>query len=278
MSRRRKLRPGSCDHPHPDRRLRLAPNPILNRLRSNAVLRTGDIRRNDIELVLTLAAVFFAIHIGRMPTADTWLGIVSPFVATAGDFLMTLAVAAFLFLPVRLLWRRLTRPVERLAWSLRVAAAEGTAPMNCLVAWPIGQWLDWRFLFAVRLRAARTSLFAALLLILRIGLPVTAFFVAINPIWGFTWYFNTESWASRTYQKMTQLRVDPWRLAMIDAVARAYGGAVDDLVRIRPVNVADIGTAGSGRSAAFRRPVREHLRQGLESRRGNPISRLEVDA
>ena len=169
-----------------------------------------------------------------MPTADTWLGIVSPFVATAGDFLMTLAVAAFLFLPVRLLWRRLTRPVERLAWSLRVAAAEETAPMNCLVAWPIGQWLDWRFLFAVRLRAARTSLFAALLLILRIGLPVMAFFVAINPIWGFTWYFNTESWASRTYQKMTQLRVDRWRLALIDAVARAYGGAVDDLVRIRP--------------------------------------------
>jgi hypothetical protein len=30
-----------------------------------------------------------------------------------------------------------------------------------------------------------------------------------NPIWGFTWYFNTESWATGVYQKMTQLRVDP---------------------------------------------------------------------
>ena len=99
-------------------------------------------RRNDIELVLMLAIVFFAIHLGRMPTADTWLGIVSPFVATVGDFLMTLAVAAFLFLPARLLWRRLTRPVERLAWSLRVAAADGTAPMKpvgCLADRPLAR-------------------------------------------------------------------------------------------------------------------------------------------
>ena len=166
-------------------------------------------RRNDVELVLTLAVVFFAIHFGRMPTADSWLGIVSPFVATAGDFLMTLATAAFLLLPARILWRRLTRPPERLAWSLRLAAATGAARMNPVVAWLLGQWLDWRFGFAMRLREARTSLPAALLLLLRLGLPVTAFFVAINPIWGFTWYFNTESWASGIYQKMTHLRVDP---------------------------------------------------------------------
>jgi hypothetical protein len=29
--------------------------------------------------------------------------------------------------------------------------------------------------------------------------------VALNPIWGFTWYFNTESWATGVYQKMTEL-------------------------------------------------------------------------
>ena len=47
---------------------------------------------------------------------------------------------------------------------------------------------------------------------------MTAFFVAFNPIWGFSWYFNTESWASGVYQKMTELRVDTWRIRMIDAV------------------------------------------------------------
>jgi hypothetical protein len=83
------------------------------------------------------------------------------------------------------------------------------------------------------LREGRTSLAAALILVLRMGLPVTAFFVAFNPIWGFSWYFNTESWATGVYQKMTQLRVDPWRVKMTDAITRAYGGG-DDLFRIEP--------------------------------------------
>ena len=222
------------DRAHPDPKLHLPTNPALTRLGSNAMLRSEDLRRNDVQFVLTMAVVFFAIHFGRMPTADTWLGLVSPIVATAGDFLMTVAVAALLFLPVRLLWRRLTRPIERLAWSLRIATDDGTSPMKPAVAWLMNHWLDWRFLFSVRLRASRTSLLAALLLILRLGLPVTAFFVAINPIWGFTWYFNTESWASGIYQKVTELRVDRWRSAMTDAIARTYGADLDELVRIRP--------------------------------------------
>jgi uncharacterized membrane protein HdeD (DUF308 family) len=220
---------------HPDPALGLPPNDILDRLNSDAVRRSADLRRNDVELILMLAIVFFAIHLGRMPTAETWLGIVSPFVATAGDILMTIMLGAFLLLPARVLWRRLTRPVERLAWSLRVAAVDDTVPMNPVAAWINGYWLDWRFYFATRLREARSSLPVALVVILRLGLPVTAFFVAINPIWGFTWYFNTESWASAIYQKVTELQVDRWRGAMVDAVAHAYGGDADDLFRIHPV-------------------------------------------
>ena len=63
-------------------------------------------------------------------------------------------------------------------------------------------------------------------------MPVTAFFVAFNPIWGFSWYFNTESWATGVYQKVTELRVDPWRVTMIDAVTQVYGGDFDNLLRI----------------------------------------------
>ena len=69
-----------------------------------------------------------------------------------------------------------------------------------------------RFSFDMRLREARVSLSGALILLLRLGLPVTAFFVAFNPIWGFNWYFNTESWATGVYQKMTELRVNSWRV------------------------------------------------------------------
>ena len=80
--------------------------------------------------MLTLGGVFLAIHIGRMPISGTLLGIISPFIATAGDLLMTLVFATLVVLPWRLLWRRFTRPAERLAWSLQggVTAASAPAP------------------------------------------------------------------------------------------------------------------------------------------------------
>jgi hypothetical protein len=163
--------------------------------------------------MLTLGLVFLAIHAGRMPIADSLLGVVSPFVATAGDLLMSLLFATAVMLPARLLWRRSTRPVERLAWSLQLGAKSGKGSLNVVADWLIGRWLESRLSFTVRLRDARSSLAATLMLLLRLGLPLTAFFVAFNPVWGFSWYFNTESWATGIYQKMTELRVDPWRLA-----------------------------------------------------------------
>jgi uncharacterized membrane protein HdeD (DUF308 family) len=218
---------------HPDRELGLPPNETFARLRAEADAASQTVLAADLMWMLTLAVVFLAIHAGRMPISDSLLGISSPFVATAGDVLMTLVLATLLILPARLLWRRLTRPIERVAWSLRLGAKAGTTPMNPAADWLIGRWLEARFGFALRLREGRTSLAATLILVLRLGLPVTAFFVAFNPIWGFSWYFNTESWATGVYQKMTQLRVDPWRVKMADAVTRAYGGG-DDLFRIDP--------------------------------------------
>src|SRR5215813_5394517 len=219
---------------HPDHELGLPSNETFARLRAEADAASQTVRATDLMWMTTLAVVFLAIHAGRMPISDSLLGISSPFVATAGDVLMTVALATLLILPARLLWRRLTRPVERVAWSLRLGAKAGTAPMNRAADWLIGRWLESRFGFAMRLREGRTSLAAALILVLRLGLPVTAFFVAFNPIWGFTWYFNTESWATGVYQKMTQLRVDPWRFKMIDAVTRVYGGDGDGLFRVEP--------------------------------------------
>ena len=84
--------------------------------------------------------------------------------------------------------------------------------MNCAADWLIGRWLEARFAFTMRLRSGRLAGSCPDFL-LRLGMPVTAFFVAFNPIWGFTWYFNTESWATGIYQRLTELRVDPWRVA-----------------------------------------------------------------
>jgi uncharacterized membrane protein HdeD (DUF308 family) len=260
---------------HPDHALSLPPNEAFARLRVEADSTAPTVRDADLMWMLTLGGVFLAIHLGRMPTADSLLGMVSPFVATVGDLLMTLVFATLVVLPARLLWRRLTRPVERLGWSLHLGATNATAPeraaprMNPVADWLIGRWLERRFGFSMRVRAARVSLSSALMLLLRLGLPLTAFFVAFNPIWGFSWYFNTESWATGVYQKMTELRVDPWRIHMIDAVTRAYGGG-DELFRIRPDGVDGkgdfsfivIGDTGEGDASQYSL-VSRYLKLGL---------------
>jgi hypothetical protein len=226
---------------HPDPRLRLPPNEVFARLRAETDSKAQTVRNSDLMWMLTLGGVFLAIHLGRMPIADTLLGISSPFVATAGDLLMTLVFATLVVLPWRLLWRRLTRPAERLAWSLHLGTKAESAPVHPAADWLITSWLATRFSFSMRLRDARVSLLATLLLLLRLALPVTAFFVAFNPIWGFSWYFNTESWATGVYQKMTELRVDSWRVGMVDAVKRAYSSDDDELFRIRPEGVDGAG-------------------------------------
>jgi hypothetical protein len=225
---------------HPDPGLGLSPNEVFARLRAETESAAQTVRTSNLMWMLTLGGVFLAIHVGRMPISDTLLGIGSPFVATAGDLLMTLVFATLVVLPWRLMWRRFTRPAERLAWSLHLGAKTERASVNPATDWLITHWLASRFGFNMRLRDARVSLPTTLILLLQLGLPVTAFFVAFNPIWGFSWYFNTESWATGVYQKMTELRVDPWRANMIEAVTRAYNGD-DDLFRIRPDGVDGIG-------------------------------------
>ena len=256
---------------HPDHALGLPPNETFARLRAEADSTASTVRGTDLMWMATLGGVFLAIHLGRMPTADSLLGIVSPFVATAGDLLMTLVFAILVVLPTRLLWRRFSRPAERVGWSLRLGTGNERARMNPAADWLIGRWLESRFGFDLRLREARVSLPAALILLLRLGLPVTAFFVAFNPIWGFSWYFNTESWATGVYQKMTELRVDPWRVRMIDAVTRAYGGGEnDELFRVRPDGVDGpgdfsfivIGDTGEGDASQYSL-VSRYLKLGL---------------
>ena len=226
---------------HPDPKLGLPPNETFAHLRAEAQSGSRTVLASDFMWMLTLTAVFFAIHLGRMPISDTVLGISSPFIATAGDVFMAAVLGMLLVLPANLLWKRLTRPVERLAWSLRLAPKSGAPAPNPAADWLIGRWLESRFNFDLRLGAARNSLRTALILILGLGLPITAFFVAFNPAWGFTWYFNTESWATGVYQKLTETRVDDWRVNMIDAVARTYGGDSDDLFGLHPSGVEGSG-------------------------------------
>jgi len=244
---------------HPDAKLGLPPSETFARLRVEAKSGSRAVFASDLMWMLTLTAVFFAIHLGRMPISDTVLGISSPFIATAGDVFMAAVLGMLLMLPAHLLWKRLTRPVERLAWSARLDRKPGAPAPNPAADWLIGRWLEGRFNFDLRLGAARNSLRAALILILGLGLPITAFFVAFNPAWGFTWYFNTESWATGVYQKLTEARVDEWRAAMTGAVSRTYGNDSDSLFGIHPSGVEGsrdfsflvIGDPGEGDASQY---------------------------
>ena len=59
---------------------------------------------------------------------------------------------------------------------------------------------------------------------LQIGLPVTAVLIALNPIWGFSWYFNTENWATEVWARWAEHRTDTWREQMVQAVRERYRG------------------------------------------------------
>jgi hypothetical protein len=172
---------------HPDAALGLTPHAELGRVRAEAVAAA----RAEVPIarywMLTLVLVFMAIHIGRMDASLTWLGLLSPTVAVGGDLLVALVLGAGLVMPMRLCCRKLTRPIERAAWRYRLAA---DASRVSIADQLIHAWLDARLGFAVRLQLARGSLRAAAHMALTAGLPLTVVLVAMNPIWGFTWYFN----------------------------------------------------------------------------------------
>jgi len=228
---------------HPDAALGLTPHAELGRLRAEAVAATRAEAPIDRYWMLTLVLVFMAIHIGRMDASLTWLGLLSPTVAVVGDLLVALVLGAGLVMPMRLCCRKLTRPIEAAAWRHRLSP---DASRRSIADQLIDKWLDARLGFAVNLRLARGSLRAAAHMALAGGLPLTVVLVAMNPIWGFTWYFNTENWASGVWEKITEIRVDHWREAMVGAVRQARMGVGAD-----PLALFDVHPKGVDGSEDF---------------------------
>ena len=79
-------------------------------------------------------------------------------------------------------------------------------------------WLEARLRFAIRVRQARYSPRTALRRGLRIGLPAAAVIAATVPVWGMSWYFDTENWAAGIWNSWAEARTDTWREAMVRSV------------------------------------------------------------
>jgi uncharacterized membrane protein HdeD (DUF308 family) len=244
---------------HPDRRLQLSPHQTFATL--NAALTDEDNHRRSIDAVWcwTLIIVFFAIHIGRMRVYWTLVGMIDPLVAVAGDVGVALLLAFAVILPVRLAWRMLTRPLERRGWQRWLAGIDqGRAPG--VVGKLSRAWLTGRLRFARRLRQMRYSPGAALGWGLRVGLPLVAVLVAVSPIWGLNYFFNSESWASGVWDRWAAARTDTWRENMITALREHYhakGIPEDRLFLVEPPGVTGdddfsflvVGDNGDGSAA-----------------------------
>jgi hypothetical protein len=172
--------------------------------------------------MVAFVATLFAIHVGRMTTDWTILGLVSPAVAVLGDMAIAVLVGLLVINPLYLAWRRPTRWVERRLWQrhlrrLQAGSVDWTGRATAV-------WLRWRLRHAIQMRAARYSIPAALDRGLQSGLPIAAIVAATVPIWGMSWYFDTENWAAGMWNSWAAARTDTWREAMAHAVLALDGG------------------------------------------------------
>jgi calcineurin-like phosphoesterase family protein len=204
--------------------------------------------------IWTLLAVLLAIHVSRMGFDKSALGIVSPLVAVLGDVAVALILAYVVIVPLRLFVRRSVRRVERRAWLYLL----DDAPAGGIGIWwtrAVRWWLESRMQFAIRLRSARFSLASAFGRGLQIGLPLAAVIVASVPIWGMSWYFDTENWAAGMWNSWAASRTDTWRAAMVRAVVASGEASLDGrgfamtpagVVAGQPFSFVVIGDTGEG--------------------------------
>jgi 3',5'-cyclic AMP phosphodiesterase CpdA/uncharacterized membrane protein HdeD (DUF308 family) len=189
-------------------------------------------RPYDRRWIVALVAILFAIHVGRMQAEWTLVGLLAPVVAVAGDVVSALLIALGVIGPLRFGFRRATWPLERRGWA-RLVARSGRRlhPLDRLLRlYLVRSCRIW-----IRLHQMRDSLPFALERSLQMGLPFVAVAVATVPIWGMSWYFNSENWAAAIYNSWAAQRTDTWRVAMTRAVlARTPGADPAGALRVVP--------------------------------------------
>ncbi|MEO7156491.1 MAG: metallophosphoesterase [Vicinamibacterales bacterium] len=212
------------DDEHPNRALGLPPHPIIGFIHRQAILEAGSRTPMDFYWSAIFVVVFFAIHVGRLDSEWTWLGMLTPAAATLGDIVAAFATSLVVLFPIELAWRRATRPVERAAWNRMLTDATPEVDQR----WSerlVRFWAEQRLRRNVARDFENNTFTGAVRQMIRAGLPITAVLIAVNPIWGFSWYFNSENWATAAWQKIAETRVDEWRGAMIEAALQVRGAS-----------------------------------------------------
>lgn len=183
--------------------------------------------------ILTLLVTFFAIHVGRMQADWSLVGLISPFVAVLGDVFFALVICYVIVVPLRVGWGYASSPIlSRLVSRTYDASQPFLRRMVSAVPRAIVRWQE---RFDVRLEQASRSPAAGLRFGLLVGLGPTAVFVAVAPLLGISWYFNTETWASGLWDHWAAQRTDTWRVEMVEAVsANAENSTPDSIFALHP--------------------------------------------
>ena len=206
-------------------------------------VRMSSDRRWTVAFVVTL----FAIHAARLETDGTLLGYAAPAISVVGDMVLALLFALVIATPVALSFRGSTRWIERTVWRWYLSAVSDAVSIRRRLA---RAWLRYRLRVAVQLRAARYSLPAALWRSLAAGIPIAAIVAATVPVWGMSWFFDTENWASGIWNSWAEARTDTWREAMVRALP-SNGSATPFAVTAPGTDAGDfsfivIGDPGEG--------------------------------
>jgi uncharacterized membrane protein HdeD (DUF308 family) len=175
---------------------------------------------SDRRWTVAFLVMLFAIHSARLETDGTLLGYAAPAIAVVGDMVLALLFAFAIVAPLAVSLRTSTKWIERRVWRWYLAGGIGERGFKRRVA---RAWLWYRLRTAVQLREARFSIPAALWRSLAAGVPIAAIVAATAPVWGMSWFFDTENWASGIWNSWAEARTDTWREAMIRAVPPAPG-------------------------------------------------------
>jgi uncharacterized membrane protein HdeD (DUF308 family) len=173
---------------------------------------------SDRRWVVAFLVTLFAIHTARLQSDGTLLGYAAPAIAVVGDAALALLFAFLIATPMTLSLRSSTRWLERTVW--RWYLSEDATGIRKRLA---GGWLRYRLRMAVQFREARYSIPSALWRNLATGIPIAAIVAATVPVWGMSWFFDTENWASGIWNSWAEARTDTWREAMVRAVPGGAG-------------------------------------------------------
>ncbi len=171
----------------------------------------------DIRWIFTFLIILFAIHLGRMGYDRSSTGLLSPMVALIGDMVIALIIGWLVLAPLAGAFRSSTHWLMQRSynWVSRVPKAQRNwySLRN-----PVQWWLESRMRDSISFKKASYSLPTAIRVGLKKGLPFAALLAAIVPVFGMSWYFDTENWAAGIWDSWAAARTDRWRSAMAQAV------------------------------------------------------------